>query len=64
MQRLLKLMGSTLQPEVCNETTSEIRLQYPSAEKARRILGWRPLFKLDEGLCRTIDWYKDFFATS
>ena len=62
VQRLLKLMGSTLQPEVRNETTNEIRLQYLSAEKARRVLDWRPLFTLDEGLRRTIDWYKDFFA--
>jgi CDP-glucose 4,6-dehydratase len=62
VQRLLKLMGSTLQPEVRNEATNEIRLQYLSAEKARRVLGWRPLFTLDEGLRRTIDWYKNFFA--
>ena len=62
VERLLNLMGSTLQPEVRNETTNEIRKQYLSAEKARRVLGWQPLFTLDEGLRRTIDWYKAFFA--
>ena len=38
----------------------EIRHQYLSAAKARTLLGWRPLFSLQQGLQRTIDWYKDF----
>jgi len=42
--------------------TNEIRHQYLSAEKARRELGWKPLFTLDEGLRKTIDWYSGFFA--
>ena len=64
VERLLRLMDSPLRPDVRNEATNEIRRQYLSAEKARRVLGWRPLFTLDEGLRRTIEWYKDFFAAS
>ena len=64
VERLLQLMDSPLRPDVRNEATNEIRRQYLSAEKARRVLGWRPLFTLDEGLRRTIEWYKDFFAAS
>ncbi len=60
--RTLKLMGSHLTPEVRNEVTNEIRCQYLSAAKARQSLGWRPEFTLDDGLRRTIDWYKDFFG--
>jgi CDP-glucose 4,6-dehydratase len=60
--RILNLMDSDLQPEIHNEVTNEIRHQYLSAEKARRILGWKPLFTLDEGLRATIDWYREFFA--
>jgi nucleoside-diphosphate-sugar epimerase len=26
------------------------------------MLGWKPLFTLDEGLKRTIEWYRDFLA--
>ncbi|MBK9926885.1 MAG: GDP-mannose 4,6-dehydratase [Anaerolineales bacterium] len=59
--RLLKAMDSNLTPDIRNEVTNEIRHQYLSAEKARRELGWKPMFTLDEGLIRTIDWYKDFF---
>jgi CDP-glucose 4,6-dehydratase len=61
-RRILALMGSDLEPDIRNEATNEIRQQYLSAEKARRMLGWRPLFTLDEGLRRTIAWYREFFA--
>lgn len=63
-QRILGLMESDLEPEIRNEATNEIRHQYLSAAKARRMLDWRPLFSLDEGLRRTIDWYKEFLTTS
>jgi CDP-glucose 4,6-dehydratase len=62
VQKLLDRMGSALTPEVRNETSNEIRLQYLNAEKARRDLGWKPLFTLDEGLDRTIQWYKEFLS--
>jgi CDP-glucose 4,6-dehydratase len=62
VERILKLMGSDLRPEVRNEATNEIRHQYLNADKARRVLGWRPLFTLDEGLRRTIEWYRSFLA--
>lgn len=64
VDRLLKLMDSSLQPDVRNEASNEIRRQYLSAEKSRRMLAWKPLFTLDEGLKRTIEWYKDFFETA
>ena len=62
VNRILELMGSELVPDVRNEASNEIRLQYLSAAKARRCLQWEPLFTLDEGLQRTIEWYKDFLA--
>ena len=63
VDRLRALMGSTLNPDVRNEATNEIRHQYLSAEKARQLLNWQPIFTLDEGLRRTIDWYKTFLGT-
>jgi len=62
VDRILQRMGSPLVPEVRNEAQREIRHQYLTAEKARRRLGWKPLFTLDEGLTRTIRWYRDFLG--
>jgi CDP-glucose 4,6-dehydratase len=63
VERLLRLMNSKLEPEVRSEATNEIRHQYLSAAKAREKLNWQPQFTLDEGLRRTIDWYKAFLGT-
>jgi CDP-glucose 4,6-dehydratase len=60
VERIIKIMGSDLEIEIQNRASNEIRFQYLNAEKARRVLGWRPLFTLDEGLQRTIEWYEDF----
>jgi len=60
VERILDLMESDLKPVIRNEATNEIRRQYLSAAKARRVLGWQPIFTLDEGLKRTIAWYRDF----
>jgi CDP-glucose 4,6-dehydratase len=62
VDRIRTLMGSTLEPDVRNEATNEIREQYLSAAKARRLFGWRPEFDLESGLARTIAWYRDFLA--
>ena len=61
VQRILAVAGSDLQPDIRNEATGEIRHQYLSTAKAREQLGWTPLFGLEEGLRRTIDWYCDYF---
>jgi CDP-glucose 4,6-dehydratase len=63
-RRILSLMGSTLEPDIQNRATHEIRHQYLSAERARSLLQWQPLFTLDEGLERTVAWYRAFLGTS
>jgi CDP-glucose 4,6-dehydratase len=62
VHRILNLMSSSLTPDVRNEASNEIVHQYLSAEKARRMLQWSPMFTLDEGLRRTIAWYRDFIG--
>ena len=61
---ILKLMESELEPDVRNEVSNEILHQYLSAEKARALLNWKPMFNLDEGLKRTIQWYKNFLGVN
>ncbi len=55
-------MDSNLEPDILNQAQNEILHQYLSAEKARKLLDWSPLFTLEEGLNKTIAWYKDFFG--
>ena len=59
--KILELMGTGLEPEVRAEAKHEIPYQSLSAEKARRSLGWSPLYTLEEGLQRTIPWYVGYF---
>jgi len=59
VQLILRKMDSTLEPEIQNQASNEIRHQYLSAERARRVLKWAPQFSLDEGLERTIHWYRE-----
>lgn len=57
-----KAMGQAGEPEIRNEASNEIRRQYLSAAKARRMLDWKPSFTLEEGMRRTIGWYTDFLS--
>jgi len=61
VSQILQLMESDLQADIRNEATNEIQHQYLNASKARELLNWQPLFTLEEGLQKTIEWYEDFF---
>ncbi len=61
-QKILDVMGSGLKPDVRNEASNEIKHQYLSAAKARRMLDWEPLYTLDGALEKTIQWYTDFLT--
>jgi CDP-glucose 4,6-dehydratase len=64
VDRILQLMNSDLVPNVRNEASHEIVHQYLSAAAARRDLSWKPQFTLDDGLARTIAWYREFLAAA
>jgi CDP-glucose 4,6-dehydratase len=58
---LQKLMGcSHLQPKIQHQAHGEIQDQLLSFEKARALLNWSPKFSLEEGLCKTIEWYTEY----
>jgi UDP-glucose 4-epimerase len=57
-QRIKRLSGAdgeiTFQPL----HYADVELRIPNVEKARTVLGWEPLVELDEGLEKTIAWYR------
>ena len=61
VKKILFLMGSPMKPEIRNEVKNEIRHQYLSSAKARKMLKWKPLYDLDRGLKETIEWYRKHF---
>jgi CDP-glucose 4,6-dehydratase len=62
-ESILALMGrSDLRPIVQNTASFEIREQYLDATKARKQLNWIPQVGMEEGLRRTIAWYRSFEA--
>lgn len=60
--RITRLVGVDLPPDIRNEASGEIRQQHLSAALARERLGWQPTFGLEEGLRRTVAWYRDFLG--
>ena len=63
VERILTLMGRPdLSPTILDEATNEIAEQHLDATRARKLLGWAPRVALDEGLARTIAWYRRLLA--
>jgi CDP-glucose 4,6-dehydratase len=48
-----------LEYKILNAAEYEIKKQYLSSAKVRKILGWKPKHDLSQGLQKTISWYLD-----
>ena len=62
--RILAVMGAEVEPEfgALPDRPIEIWRMYCDATRARELLGWQPAHTLEDGLARTIDWYRDELA--
>lgn len=59
VDRLLRTVGRPdLEPRILNQASNEIRDQYLNAARAKKVVGWSPRVGLDEGLARTVAWYR------
>lgn len=53
--------GAEQKPIIKNLASKEIKRQYLSSDKIRRLLNWSPKYTLQEGLKETITWYSAKF---
>jgi len=60
VELVCRLAGTDVEPDVRGEGTpaGEIDRQYVDAGKLAEVTGWTPSVDLEEGLRRTIDWYR------
>jgi UDP-glucose 4-epimerase len=57
-QRIKRLAGATGEITFQPLHYADVELRIPNVEKGRELLGWEPKVELDEGLERTIAWYR------
>lgn len=55
------VVGKYIDPEIQNTAKSEIRDQHLNSSKAQTILGWKSSITLEDGLIKTVSWYKSYF---
>jgi CDP-glucose 4,6-dehydratase len=61
IRMIYKLCGRAPSYKILNQAQYEIKHQYLSSRKAKKMLGWKADFKLEEALVRTINWYGQNF---
>lgn len=62
VRRIARLAGTTLEPVIADATHKEIRHMHLSSAKAQERLNWKPRVGFDEGLRRTVEWYRTYLA--
>ena len=55
---------SDLEPDIRADAVHEIQDQFLASTKARKVLGWGPKFGFDEGIERTVEWYREHLQTA
>jgi UDP-glucose 4-epimerase len=63
-QRVRRLMDAPVGIVFEPHNSADVELRIPSVEKARELLGWEPQVELDDGLARTIAWYREKLTAS
>ncbi len=61
---LIRVSGRKgLKPRILDTARHEIPEQSLDSTAAKRVLGWKPAYTLEEGLRKTFAWYQDHFKT-
>jgi nucleoside-diphosphate-sugar epimerase len=57
-QRVIRLSGSSSSIVFAPLNYTDVEIRVPNIDKARSLLGYEPKVDLEEGLTRTIEWYR------
>jgi nucleoside-diphosphate-sugar epimerase len=58
-EQIRKLMGADIEITFRPLHYTDVEMRIPNIDKARKLLGWEPQVDLEEGLSRTIAWYRE-----
>ena len=63
---ICRLAGTDVEPDIRGQGTpaGEIDRQWVDSAKLRALTGWSPEVTLEEGLRRTIEWYREHPAAA
>ena len=59
-----EITGATVEPSYAESRAGDVRDSQADIAKARRILGYEPTVTFEDGLQRTLDWYRASLAAS
>jgi dTDP-glucose 4,6-dehydratase len=57
-KRIIRLAGSASSIVFQPLPVDDPKIRQPDISRARRLLGWEPTVDVDEGLRRTIEWFR------
>jgi UDP-glucose 4-epimerase len=58
-EQIRQLMGAPIDINFRPLHYTDVEMRIPNIDKARKLLGWEPRVDLEEGLARTIAWYRE-----
>jgi CDP-glucose 4,6-dehydratase len=56
LDKIRKLLNGRPDYRILNKARYEIRHQYLDSSKARKVLGWKPIMRVDQGIQCTLEW--------
>src|SRR5687767_5228318 len=54
-----KIVGATVKPEYLETRQGDVRDSQAAIDKAKTVLGYQPIVSFEEGLKKTIEWYRN-----
>jgi len=58
-EKIIELTGNKMKPVFVHERPGEVRRLIADISKAKD-LGWAPQVSINDGLCKLVDWYKNY----